>query len=183
MTGINLLPSERARPRRTASFRLAVTAAVCVFSFSASLLYTLKARQVDELRGVLEAEERAYAGYVWLERDTQRTQKAGEEIAARLAAAGEQVARGLPARDILRRLPQIMPERVWLVEFALADDGKARISGEAASLKDVAAFLVSLDASDLFEGVNLLRAARSEESGFVSFQAEAALSRSRGDEP
>lgn len=183
MRGVNLLPSDLPRPQRVSFPRVAAAATVCALLFATSLVYTLRVEHIKELRRALDVAENGYARYVWLERDIESTRKSKEEMLARLAEARKQAENGLPAQDILAELPQVMPENVWLVQFALADDNKAGIEGEAASLQDVAAFILALESSDLFEDVHLLRASRSGEAGLLSFQAETVLSRSGGNRP
>ncbi|MEW6229298.1 MAG: PilN domain-containing protein [Bacillota bacterium] len=183
MKGVNLLPSDLPRPQKTSVLRVTAAAAVCTFLFAASLLYTMKVEEVKELRHTLEIEEKDFARYAWLDGAIEGTRKTQEKMLARLAEARKQTESGLPARDILSELPQLMPERVWLVQFVLADNEKARVEGEAASLQDVAAFLLSLEDSDLFEDVSLLRAMKSDEADFISFQAEAVLCRTGGSQP
>lgn len=182
MKGVDLLPSDLPRPQKTSALRVTAAAAVCVLLFAASLLYTMKMEEVKELRHALEIEEKEFARYAWLDRAAEDTRKTQEKLVARLAEAREQTRDGLPARSILAELPQLMPERVWLVQFALADNGKTRVEGEAASLQDVAAFLLSLESSDLFEGVRLLRATKPDKADFLSFQAEAVLCRTGGSQ-
>lgn len=183
MRSVNLLPSDLPRPRRTSFLRVAVATVACAFLFGTSLLYTLKAEEVKELRRKVESEEAEYAAHAWLDRDAERTRKTRDEMLARLESAKRQTGAGLPVQDILARLPQVMPEGVWLVQFALADGGKSRVEGEARSLAVVASFLLSLEGSDYFEDVHLLQVSRSTESGLLAFQAEAQLTREEGDRP
>ncbi len=184
MKGVDLLPPGLPRPPRTSALRIAVATAVCVFVVVTVLLYVVKAHEVADLRRSLEAQEEDHARYAWLDRDIQETRKSRDEVLARLAAARKQVDSGLPAQEILGDLSQLLPEGVRLVQFGLADDGKAIIDGEAVSLEAVASLMLALGESGLFEDVRLARAGRiGDSAGLLAFQAQATLSRTGGEKP
>ncbi len=183
MRSINLLPSDVPRPPRTSLARIVAATLACVCLFGGSLAYTFEAQEVARLRATLRAREDEYAAYAWLDGDAKRTREATGEMTARLEAARKQVQVGLPVQDILSRLPSVMPAGSWLVQFALADGGRARIDGEARSLETIASFILSLEASGRFKDARVLRVSRSDESGLLAFEAEAQLSPIGGGTP
>ncbi|MDI7246020.1 MAG: PilN domain-containing protein [Bacillota bacterium] len=184
MKGIDLLPSGLPRPPRTSPLRIMAATSVCAFVLVVVLLYVVKAQEVADLRRSLKAQEEDYARYAWLDRDIQETRKSKDEVLAKLASARKQVDGGLPAQEILGNLSRLIPAGVRLVQFGLADDGKATIDGEAASLEAVASLMLTLEESDLFEDVRLTGARRAGESaGLLAFQAQATLSGTGGEKP
>jgi len=184
LKGVDLLPPGLPKPPRTSALRIVAAASVCAFVLVAVLLYVVKAQEVADLRRSLKAQEEDYARYAWLDHDIQETRKSKDEVLARLAAATQQVEGGLPAQEILGDLSRLLPRGVRLVQFTLADDGKAMIDGEAASLEAVASLMLALEDSDLFDDVRLARTGRAgENEGLLAVQAQATLSRTGGEKP
>ncbi|MGE5571926.1 MAG: PilN domain-containing protein [Bacteroidota bacterium] len=184
MKGVDLLPPGLPRPPRTSILRIALATVPFVFVLTAICLYALRSSEIEALRSTLKTQEEDYARYAWLDRDIQETRKSRDEMLAKLAAARKQVGAGLPAKEILDNLSRLVPAGVRLVQFGLADDGRAMIDGEATSLEAVASLMLTLEESDLFEDVRLTGARRAGESaGLLAFQAQATLSGRGGEKP
>ena len=150
--------------------------------FSLSFLYTTKTTELNRAREVLSTLESDFAGYAWIDEELVLTKKLNKDMASELESAKAELENSLPTDKILRRLPGLMPEGVRLVQFSLTDNGIIMFHGEATSLSGVAGLVVSLEQSDLFDDIKLLKTTRVNESEKIyEFEATGKLSPTGGD--
>lgn len=154
MIKINLLPRERAR-RPLVSARLGVAAGLIVASGFAIVSWIY-------LSG-LNAKVRADIRDVDRQIEELRPQVARvEELKRQIEAARrkEQVLRQLESMrvawdSVLDELRDVMPTDVWLIRIEARDDGSFSFNGFGMSYEAVARFMVSLEKSPRFRGVDL----------------------------
>jgi Tfp pilus assembly protein PilN len=182
MKGIDLLPQETAKPRRSRLSWITGLIVVSLFVFALSFLYTAKTTELNRAMEVLSTLESDFAGYAWIDEELVRTGKRKKDIDSKIESATVELEDHLPTDEILRKLPDLMPEGVRLVQFSLADDGRILFSGEATALSRVAGLVVSLEQFDLIDDVKLLKATRVRESDKTfEFETTGKLSPTGGD--
>ncbi len=163
MKGVNLLPQETAKPRRSRLSWITGLIIVSLFVFAMSFLYTTKTTQLNRAREVLSTLESDFHGYAWIDEELIRTGKRKKDIDSKLKSAEAEIEPHLSFDDILGKLPGLMPAGVRLVQLSLANDGTILFHGEAIALSGVAGFVISMEQSDLIDDVKLLKAIRPNE--------------------
>lgn len=154
MIRINLLPRERAR-------RVLITPRIIVLAATGALLVILVAVTVylnarnDRLR--VEIDD-INAEIAILAPQVARVENLQRRIAA--LRQREQVLRQLddariPWDAVLSEVAVIIPRDVWLTRLTAGADGSLSFSGNGLSYQAVARFMLNLDASPMFEGVDL----------------------------
>lgn len=160
MIKINLLPREKAQRRPIAPRLLlvAVGAALLVVVTAATLWLNarnaaIKAEvervnvQIEELRPKVAR--------------VQELRKAIESARQKAELLKSLEASRVPWDVILEELRAVLPKDVWLVQVQANDNGSLTFSGYGMSYTAVARFMVSLEGSDLFEGVDMVVSQRS----------------------
>lgn len=182
MKGVNLLPQDAAKPRRSESFGVVTLIMVSLFVFTSSFLYSAKTAELAQAREALLTLESDFASYTWIDEELVRARKAEKDMESRLKSATTEIENRLPASEVLSELPRLMPKGARLTQVALGSEGKALFHGEAGAISAAAGLVISLEKSGLFEDVTLLKVTRGSESdGVFKFEATGKLSPAGGD--
>ena len=163
MKGVDLLPEEVAKPKHPGLFRVTALIIVSLFVFGLSFLYTVKTVELKRAQEALSILESDFAGYAWIEEELIETRKLKKDIESKLELARAETETGLPIDEILKELPELMPEGVRLARVSMANDGEIRFHAEATGLSQAAGLVVSLDKSSLFDDVKLLKVTKANE--------------------
>lgn len=154
MIRINLLPREAVRRRAFAPRVVILLLIGVIFALvSVSTLY-LNARNA-RIRAAIKAVDTQIEA---LRPAVARVEALRKEI--EIARRKEQILRRLEALRIpwaivLAEMRTVMPQDVWLVQVSAADDGGLIFSGFGLTYESVARFMVNLEASPMFEGIDL----------------------------
>ena len=154
MIRINLLPREAVRRRAFAPRVVILVLIGVVFALvSVSTLY-LNARNarirtaIASVDTQIEALREAVARVEVLRREIEVARRK-EQLLRRLEALR------IPWATVLAEMRTVMPQDVWLVQVSAADDGGLIFSGFGLTYESVARFMVNLEASPMFEGIDL----------------------------
>lgn len=154
MIRINLLPRERAR-------RVLVTVRIITLAIFGALVVVLVAVAVylnarnDRVRGEvedLEAEIAVLAPQVARVEDLERRITAlrqREQVLKRLDEAR------IPWQAVLTEVAAVIPRDVWLTRVAAGADNTLSFNGNGLTYQAVARFMLNLDASQMFDNVDL----------------------------
>lgn len=154
MIRINLLPRERVRrvlvtPR---IITLAIAGVVVVALVAVTIFLNTRNERVRAEIEDLDTEIAVLAPQVAQVEDLERRINAlrqREQVLRRLDEAR------VPWATVLTELAAVMPRDVWLTRLGAAGDGSLTFDGNGFSYQAVARFMLNLDASPMFEAVDL----------------------------
>ena len=154
MIKINLLPRERVR-RPVIAPRLlvlvvagGVIAGVTVSTFYLNTRNALIRNKITQVNVQIEALRPKIARVEELGKQIEAARRK-EQLLKRLEAAR------VPWMAVLEELRAVLPTDVWLNQIAAGDEGDLVFSGYGMTYEAVARFMVNLEASKMFEGVDL----------------------------
>jgi Tfp pilus assembly protein PilN len=155
MIRINLLPRERVQRRPIAPrILLVLVGAVLLVVVTGATLW-LNARNAVVRAEVARVNKQIDALRPRVAR-VEALRKAIEEARRKADLLKNLEASRVPWAVILEELRTVLPKDVWLVQMQANDDGSLTFSGFGMSYTAVARFMVSLEDSALFEGVDMV---------------------------
>lgn len=155
MIRINLLPRERVQRRPVAPRVLIVlvVGALAVATTAATLyLGARSARlraQVEDVNAQIEELRPKVARVEQLRRAIEVARRKGDLLRTLELAR-------VPWDLILDELRGVLPKDAWLTQVEMHDDGSMTFNGYALSYEAVARFMVSLEGSEMFKGIDML---------------------------
>lgn len=155
MIRINLLPVKAAQKKEMLKGQLMVVALVLIASVGiCSAAYMHIVGEVEDMQTQINQKKSQIAQLQKIIKEVKDFEKRQKDLRSKLNVLEQLKAARVGPVYLLDELYNAMPDKLWLTKFK-EGSGKATISGIGSSEETVALFMRNLEASEVYEGVEL----------------------------